>query len=195
MLVEAAWAAAKAPGPLHAFFFRIRARRGHQVAALAVARKLTVLCWHMLTKQKDYFWARPSLVAHKTRSMELQAGQPQTKGNKRGPAYAYNVKELRDQEMRVAEQAEKHYERFIDAWRSRPPKDWRAGAAFIFKVLVQFGVQYPLRKRLLQIVKQPVSGENLIRIATRKQLVQKFLLDSHVMILSFSSSWPRAQNS
>ncbi len=30
MLVEAAWAAAKAPGPLHAFFVRIRARRGHR---------------------------------------------------------------------------------------------------------------------------------------------------------------------
>jgi hypothetical protein len=28
VLVEAAWAAAKAPGPLHAFFVRIRARRG-----------------------------------------------------------------------------------------------------------------------------------------------------------------------
>ncbi|MGY2933095.1 transposase [Bradyrhizobium sp. GM6.1] len=36
MLVEAAWAAAKAPGPLHAFFVRIRARRGHQIAAVAV---------------------------------------------------------------------------------------------------------------------------------------------------------------
>lgn len=48
MLVEAAWAAAKAPGPLHAFFVRIRARRGHQVAAVAVARKLTVLVWHLL---------------------------------------------------------------------------------------------------------------------------------------------------
>jgi transposase len=36
MLVEAAWAAAKAPGPLRAFFLRIRARRGHQIAAVAV---------------------------------------------------------------------------------------------------------------------------------------------------------------
>src|SRR4051794_33525131 len=59
MLVEAAWAAAKAPGPLHAFFVRIRARRGHQVAAVAVARKLAVLCWHLLTKETDYLWARP----------------------------------------------------------------------------------------------------------------------------------------
>ena len=77
MLVEAAWAAAKAPGPLHAFFVRIRARRGHQVAAVAVARKLAVLVWHLLTKEKDYLWARPSLVAHKMRGMELQTGKPQ----------------------------------------------------------------------------------------------------------------------
>ncbi|MER8791157.1 hypothetical protein NKH71_25380, partial [Mesorhizobium sp. M0983] len=31
--------------------------------------------------------------------------------------------------------------------------------------------------------------------AAGKQLVQKFLLNSHAMILSFPSSWPRAQNS
>ena len=80
MLVEAAWAAAKAPGPLHAFFVRIRARRGHQIAAVAVARKLTVLCWHLLTKDEDYLWARPALVANKTRAMQLQAGHPQQKG-------------------------------------------------------------------------------------------------------------------
>lgn len=73
MLVEAAWAATKTPGPLHAFFVRIRARRGHQIAAVAVARKLAVLCWHMLTKQEDYLWARPSLVAHKMRSMDADS--------------------------------------------------------------------------------------------------------------------------
>ena len=122
MLVEAAWAAAKTPGPLHAFFVRIRAKRGHQVAAVAVARKLAVLVWHMLTKETDYLWARPSLVAHKMRGMELQAGKPQKKGNSRGPAYAYNVKELRNREMRVAEQAQKSYQHFVEAWRPRPPK-------------------------------------------------------------------------
>jgi transposase len=123
MLVEAAWAAAKAPGPLRAFFIRIRARRGHQVAAVAVARKLAVLCWHMLTKRQDYLWARPSLVAQKRRAMELQAGRPQRKGNVRGPAYAYNVKALRDQEARIAERAEKSYEQFVAAWRLHPPRD------------------------------------------------------------------------
>src|SRR6185436_15575912 len=81
-------AAAKAPGPLHAFFVRIRARRGHQVAAVATARKMAVLVWHLLTKEADYLWARPALVAQKLRGLELQAGRPMRKGNKRGAAYA-----------------------------------------------------------------------------------------------------------
>jgi hypothetical protein len=122
MLVEAAWTAAKAPGPLHAFFVRIRARRGHQVAAVAVARKLVVLCWHLLTKQVDYLWARPALVANKKRSLELQAGHPARKGNKPGPTHAYNVKALRDQEMAIAMQAERAYEQFVAQWRPRGPR-------------------------------------------------------------------------
>jgi transposase len=123
MLVEAAWAAAKAPGPLHAFFVRIRAKRGHQIAAVAIARKLTVLCWHMLTRNEDYLWARPALVANKTRAMELQAGHPQQKGSRRGAAYAYNVKALRDKEMLVAAQAERSYEHFTAQWKARRPKE------------------------------------------------------------------------
>ncbi len=129
MLVEAAWAAAKAPGPLRAFFIRIRARRGHQIAAVAVARKLATLCWHMLTNGEDYRWARPSLVAHKGRAMELAAGQPQKKGGKRGAGYAYNIKEMRHQEMKIAEKAQESYEHFVAAWRARPPSETRRAAA------------------------------------------------------------------
>jgi transposase len=127
MLLEAAWAAAKAPGPLHAFFVRIRAKRGHQIAAVAVARKLTVLCWHLLTKDEDYRWVRPALVASKTRAMELQAGHPQQKGSRRGSADAYNVKALRDQELLLATQAERSYERFVAQWKPRRPKDAARG--------------------------------------------------------------------
>ena len=68
MLVEAAWVAAKTPGPLRAFFVRVRGRRGHQIAAVATARKLAVLTWHLLTKQQDYAWARPSLTEQKRRA-------------------------------------------------------------------------------------------------------------------------------
>jgi hypothetical protein len=50
MLVEAAWAAAKTPGPLRAFYQRVRARHGMQIAVVATARKLAVLCWHLMIK-------------------------------------------------------------------------------------------------------------------------------------------------
>ncbi len=115
MLVEAAWSAAKAPRPLHAFFVRVRARRGHQIAAVATARKLAVLCWHLLTKEADYLSGCPGLVANEICGLELQASQPQ-KGNQRGPAYAYNIKALRDQEMEIDRRAETAYERVVAHW-------------------------------------------------------------------------------
>jgi transposase len=61
------------------------------------------------------------LVANKKRSLELQAGQPAKKGNRRGSAYAYNVKALRTQEMTVAKQAERAHEQFVSQWRPRGP--------------------------------------------------------------------------
>ena len=123
LLVEAAWAAAKAPGPLRAFFLRIRNRRGHQVAAVATARKLAVLVWHLLTKEQDYLWLRPSLVAAKRRQLALKAGAPSDKGKgRRGSAYAYNLKHLRDRERVGSEQAEKAYDQMVRHWKPRGPK-------------------------------------------------------------------------
>jgi hypothetical protein len=88
-----------------------------------------VLCWHLLTKDADYQWARPALVANKLRSMELQAGQPARKGNKRGATYAYNIKELRDREIELARHAEQAYERFVSQWQRRGKRKQRTGAA------------------------------------------------------------------
>lgn len=81
-----------------------------------------MLCWHLLTKEEDYLWARPALVAKKARDMELRAGLLQKKGNRRGAAYAYNVKELPAQEAEVARQAERAYEQFVTRWKTRPSK-------------------------------------------------------------------------
>ena len=58
MLVEAAWAVARPPGPLRAFFQRIASRRGKHVAAVATARKLAMIIWHMLTKSTYYIRSR-----------------------------------------------------------------------------------------------------------------------------------------
>lgn len=65
--------AAKAPGPMRAFFVPIRVKRDHPVAAVALARKPTVLCWHLLTREEGWLRASPALVAKKARDMELQA--------------------------------------------------------------------------------------------------------------------------
>ena len=127
MLVEAAWAAAKAPGPLHAFFVRIRARRGHQVAAVAVARKLAVLCWHMLTKGEDYLWARPGTRGQQAARHGAAGRQAAREGEPARPAYAYNVKALRNREIDLARQAERSYERLVGAWRPRKPRDGTRG--------------------------------------------------------------------
>ena len=65
------------PGPLHAFYERIRARRGHNVAVVAVARKLAVLFWCMLTREEDYAHQQPSLTAQKLRrSRSKPASRP-----------------------------------------------------------------------------------------------------------------------
>ncbi|GGY21043.1 IS110 family transposase [Streptomyces minutiscleroticus] len=120
VLVEAAFAAARGPGPLRAFYRRIAARRGTQIALVATARKLAVLSWHLVTKQQDYAFARPSLVAFKQRKLELTAGLPTAHGNHRGAGYAYNKKELRAQERAIAEQAERAYQVLISRWQPVP---------------------------------------------------------------------------
>ena len=121
MLVEAAWVAAKTPGPLRAFFVRVRGRRGHQIAAVATARKLAVLTWHLLTKQQDYAWARPSLTEQKRRALELRAGQPAERG-RRGRAHAYNLTTLRTREQAIGEQAERAYQTLVTHWRPQRSK-------------------------------------------------------------------------
>jgi transposase len=127
MLVEAAWACAKTPGPLRAFFCRIRGRRGEQVAAVATARKLAVLCWQMLTRSEDYAYARPSLITQKRRTLELKAGYPPRRGQ-RGGTYRYNLKEVREAERAMSAQAERAYEKLTARWQKSPAAGG-AGAA------------------------------------------------------------------
>jgi transposase len=80
VLVEAAWHAARTSGPLRAFHERIAARRGGNIATVAVARKLAVIAWHMLSRGEDYAFARPSLTREKIRKLELATGAQRQKG-------------------------------------------------------------------------------------------------------------------
>jgi transposase len=130
MLVEAAWAAARSPGPLRAFFLRVSARRGQHVAAVATARKIAVVVWHMLRRGEDYVWGRPALHAKKLRDLELRAGHPARRGQ-RGTAHAYNLSATRAEERRRAERGESAYRLLTDGWNPKGPRrrPARTGAA------------------------------------------------------------------
>ena len=92
-LVEACWTAVRQPGPLHAFYERVRARRGHSVAVVAAARKLACLFWCLLTREEDYAYAQPSLDqeeaaparAHRRRAPLHAQGRRHLARQRRGP--------------------------------------------------------------------------------------------------------------
>src|ERR1700740_46828 len=127
VLVEAAWAAVRQPGPLRAFGERIRARKGAQVAAVAVARKLACLAWQLLTNEEDYAFARPSLVRAKLRRVELDAGAAHRPKRHDGQAvYASEV--ARQAERELVSQAEAAYRRLIADWKASSPAKMGAGA-------------------------------------------------------------------
>ncbi|MBV8733493.1 MAG: IS110 family transposase [Solirubrobacterales bacterium] len=125
-LVEAAWQAARQPGPLHAFYQRTRARRGHGKAIVATARKLAVLFWCMLTRAEDYAHQQPSLTKRKLRQLELTAGAPK---HARSTVGALSRNEtLRQAERQIAEQAETSYLRMVKDQQAAAPTR-KAGAS------------------------------------------------------------------
>jgi len=68
-----------------------RKKHGAGVAAVATARKLAVMIWHVLTTGKDYAYARPAFTAMKLRKVALKAGAPRAYG-KAGPGRDYWIK-------------------------------------------------------------------------------------------------------
>jgi hypothetical protein len=67
MLTQAAQHAADHPGPLGAFFRRLRKRKTRNVAAVATARKLVTIAYLMLKNNEPYRYAQPERVRAKLR--------------------------------------------------------------------------------------------------------------------------------
>jgi transposase len=114
VLVEAAWHAARTTGPLRAFHQRVAARRGRNIATVAVARKLTVIAWHMLSRGQDYAFARPSLTREKLRRLELMTGAERRKGKRIG---VFATREQHRLDKELAAQAEVAYRRLVQDWQ------------------------------------------------------------------------------
>jgi transposase len=120
VLVEAAWSVVQQPGPLRAFYERLRARRGHGKAIVAVARKLAVLFWCLLTRKQDYAHQQPSLTAKKLRRAEITAGAPTQRGKHTG-VFATRER-MRTAERELAQQAEASYTRMVADWQAARPR-------------------------------------------------------------------------
>ena len=118
-LVEAAWSVVLQPGPLHAFYDRTRARRGHGKAIVATARKLAILFWCMLTRGEDYAHQQPSLTKKKLRRLELTAGAPKYAKTARG-IWSSQPRDPPGR-ARTRRQAEASYKRLVQDQRAGAP--------------------------------------------------------------------------
>lgn len=65
LAVEAAQSLSNSQSPLTATYHRVRCKKGHNVAVTALARKLVVLAWHLLTKGEPYRYAPVARTRHK----------------------------------------------------------------------------------------------------------------------------------
>jgi transposase len=122
VLVEAALHARRTTGPMKAFGERVAQRRGQNVATVAVARKLVVIAWNMLTRGEDYAFARPTMVAQKVRAAELAAGAPPRRGGA-GSRPKVSATERKRLEKELAAQAEVAYRRLVADWRPAGRRD------------------------------------------------------------------------
>ncbi|MBX3282438.1 MAG: IS110 family transposase [Acidobacteria bacterium] len=65
LIIEAAEILRRSPGPMRALYSRIQRKRNHNVAVVAVARKLVELVHHLLSNKEDYVYKLPRLTMEK----------------------------------------------------------------------------------------------------------------------------------
>jgi transposase len=126
-MVEAAFSVVRQPGPLHAFYERLRARRGSQIAVVASARKLACLFWCLLTREEQYAHQQPSLTAKKLRRLELTAGAKRY-DTKAAGVWSTN-QAMREAERALAMAAEASYVRMVSDWQATAPRRGGVGAS------------------------------------------------------------------
>jgi transposase len=79
LAIEAAQSLSVSDSPLAATYHRVRRKKGHNVAVTALARKLVVLTWHLLTGSQPYHYAPVARTRHKLRRVTT-AARPAARG-------------------------------------------------------------------------------------------------------------------
>jgi transposase len=119
VLVESARTAIRSPGPLRAFYLRLRARRGHPIAIVAVARKMASLFWHR-ARPRTGLCIRPA----DRHGQEDPHHRAQSRSPHRTPAGVHrgpNREQRRAIERQIAEHAQVAYQRMIAEWQQARP--------------------------------------------------------------------------
>ena len=94
----------------------ITVRDGKVVALVATARKLCVLCWHLLTAKRTTRTGAPRFTATSCARLELAAGDPSRRGRRWGSAAS---KREQRHERELSERFELAYRRLTDDWQPR----------------------------------------------------------------------------
>jgi transposase len=124
LIIQVSHTIIRMPGPLRAFFVRLRKRKCYNKAIVAVAAKLLRIIWNMLTKNEDYYFSPPLRTNEKLAKLRIiatgiklpsskQKGQP-SKGGKK----VYRENKSHDHDK--AHYAENIYEKFV---KDRIPLD------------------------------------------------------------------------
>lgn len=145
ILIQAAQHAGSHPGPIGAFFRRLRKRKSHNVAVVAVARKLVTIAFLMLKNGEPYRYAKPDTVRAKLSAVRRKAGEEPPKKPGKQAAGAEPVAEP------AAGRLNATYRRSaLPAAKS--PEEWSAGE---HRALAAAGVTAFAREVHTEPVKQP----------------------------------------
>lgn len=111
VMVESAHSAIRTPGPLRAFYERVRSRRGHAIAIVATARKMVSVFWQLLTRGDDYRHALELPTKKKLRRVELLTGAGRRQAG--GPSKGLNREQRLAIDRARAQAAEEEYRSLV----------------------------------------------------------------------------------
>ena len=81
-----------------------------------------MLFWHLLTREQDYAFQRPSLTRKKLRGLKLRAGAERQPGRRDlATRNTYSQRTERARERELSEQAEVAYRRLVTDWKASGP--------------------------------------------------------------------------
>jgi transposase len=114
VLIQAVQIAVRRPGPLRAFFLRLKSRKPRNKAIVASAAKLAHIIWHMLKNKEDYYYSPPVRTGEKLRRLKAIASGLKTLRGRRDAAQKLERAVARKaDDYALAETAEKEYKKFV----------------------------------------------------------------------------------